>query len=251
MRGRVIFATVASSFLVALLAVVALVPGAPQPARLVPAALAPSIDPSPGPAASVGPASDSQIGVVESDVADLQRRVDQLTNSVIDQMRSLVVALIALLGAFGALQAFLQYRQDRAGVKQVSQVMEMIKQNVQGQQEAQSTAVRQVMEVIRQTLEGRLLAETAARKQAEDLRKQIKAIETKVNKADEEHANLAANVGLQRRAIENSAEALAQTARHGFRPLADRLREFARQFDGFKILYGHMDEGRNLPAVSV
>jgi len=167
-------------------------------------------------------------------VATIEERITRLEatetqhvaalDSTIDQLRFVLGGLGILLTFIVGVQALFQFRQSQvqhSGVRQVSEVMD----------------------VVTKTLEGRLTAEEEARKEKATLGESISGIERNMEGLVRFRKSFDAIIVGQRREIEENADELAQTSRHDFRLLGDRLRSFARQFDTFKDQYQPIEQG--------
>jgi tetratricopeptide (TPR) repeat protein len=98
------------------------------------------------------------------------------------------------------------------------------------------------MSVVKDTLESRLDAEKQARKEVSKTREQLETVLKKVDFAGTFFNNYQKIIQNTRQAIEASASRLAQTPRHKFKPIANDLINFARQFDTFNTEFELLEE---------
>jgi len=163
----------------------------------------------------------SRVAALEERMARLEATQTQhiaALDTTISQLKFVLGGLAGLLTLIVGVQALFQFGQSRmqhAGVRQVSEVMD----------------------VVTKTLESRLTAEEEARKEKLALEQSISGIQSNLEALVQFRKSFDAIIVGQRREIEETAEELAQTSRHDFRLLGDRLRTFSRHFDTFKEQY--------------
>src|SRR6266516_377593 len=168
----------------------------------------------------------SRVATIEERITRLEATETQhvaALDSTIDQLRFVLGGLGILLTFIVGVQAIFQFRQSQvqhSGVRQISEVMD----------------------VVTKTLESRLTAEEEARKEKATLEESISGIERNMEGLVRFRDRFDGIIVSQRREIEENADELAQTSRHDFRLLVDRLRSFARQFDTFKDQYQPIEQ---------
>jgi tetratricopeptide (TPR) repeat protein len=150
-----------------------------------------------------------------------QERIEQL-QTLLSMLGIIFLVLSVLFGGVAAIATWRQGRQQQA----------LTAANVEN-----IGSVSAVLGVVQQILENRLLQPPEAKKELGDLRKQLTAVSSIVNR-------LEAGISFQRDMLDSTAKQFAQTPRHHFKKPAniEQLNAFARDFDRFKMLYPEEDE---------
>ena len=188
-------------------------------------------------------------------VAELENRLSRVETALSQQIGSLnesneyyrslltwvsgFIALVALAG--GTFQIFVTVTQLRRESARDSVQAEHEKQ----QSEVQNAGVHQVsaiMNVVKSTLESRLDAEKEARDKEKKTSEDLASVLKDVGSLGGFFKKFQTNIRNSRDAIETNDSKLAQTPRHGFRPMTNDLNIFAGQFDTFTNEYEPLEE---------